>query len=76
MTTTELRRRVSQRIRKLSPEHLRVAEDFLAYLADRQDNPATRELLRIPGFARALTKAERQASSGHMLSLSKVRRDV
>jgi len=34
----------------LSPERLRVAADFLAYLDERESNDATEELLSIPQY--------------------------
>ena len=76
MTTTELRRQLVDRVRRLPRDRLRVADDFLAYLHDRQDNAATAELLRIPGFRAALHRAERQAASGRTVPWAKVRRDV
>ena len=38
------------RLRSLSPERLRVANGFLAYLQEREENQATTELLSILGF--------------------------
>ena len=37
-------------LQRLSPERLRVAADFLAYLDERESNDATEELLSIPNF--------------------------
>jgi hypothetical protein len=68
MTLSELRTSISKRIKALSKERLQVADDFPAYLQDREDNPATRELLAIPGFRAALRRAERQAKTGQMVS--------
>jgi hypothetical protein len=45
MTITTLRSEASKRLRNLSPERLRVANDFLAYLQEREESEATRELL-------------------------------
>src|SRR2546426_1163593 len=50
----ELRRSGAHLIDRLSASRLRVAVDFLSYLAERESNPATDELLRIPGFTVAL----------------------
>ena len=50
MNTVEIRQQIQEYVDKLSPERLLVAVDFLAYLADRQDNDATEELLKIQGF--------------------------
>ena len=37
-------------LKRLSPERLRVAADFLAYLDERESNDATEELLSIPQY--------------------------
>ncbi|WP_199310752.1 hypothetical protein [Phormidium tenue] len=37
-------------LQRLSPERLRVAADFLAYLDERESNDATEELLSIPQY--------------------------
>ena len=73
MSAKELRRRISRRIRALSEDRLRVADDFLAYLQDRQDSPETRELLALPGFRSALRRAERQADAGETVPRSNVK---
>jgi hypothetical protein len=64
------------RLRSLSPERLRVANDFLAYLQEREESEATAELLAIPGFERALEQAVEQAENGDTVSLNSIRRDV
>jgi hypothetical protein len=76
MTTDQLRRRIVQRIRRLSPERLRVADDFVAYLQERGKDSETAELLAIPGFRAALRRAEREAAAGKGVPFAKVRRDV
>jgi len=37
-------------LKRLSPERLRIAADFLAYLDERESNDATEELLSIPQY--------------------------
>ena len=64
MATTDLRRQVIERVKRLSPERLRVADDFLAYLEEREADEATEDLLRIPGFLSALEQAERDVEAG------------
>lgn len=76
MTTTQLKRRVAQRLRKLSPERLKVADEFLAFLQNREDNAATAELLSIPGFKESFRRGMKQAAAGKMVPFAKVRRDV
>ena len=49
------------RLRSLSVARLRVANDFLAYLQEREENEATSELLAIPSFEQALQDAVEQS---------------
>jgi hypothetical protein len=72
VTLTEAERR----LRSLSPERLRVANDFLAYLQEREENEATAELLSIPGFEAAFQRAVQQAESGEVVRFEDIRRDV
>jgi len=71
-TLTEAERR----LRSLSPERLRVANDFLAYLQEREESEATAELLSIPGFEEAFQRAVEQAESGEVVRFEDTRRDV
>ncbi len=73
-TTTALRRQAKRRIEGLSTERLRVADDFLAYLEERESNEATDELLNIPGFAESLAQAKQETAAGQLTSVSKLRR--
>jgi len=54
------------RLRSLSPVRLRVANDFLAYLQEREESEATTELLSIPGFQEAFQRAIEQADAGEV----------
>lgn len=65
-----------RRLRSLSPERLRVANDFLAYLQEREESEATAELLSIPGFEAAFQRAVEQAESGKVVRFKDIRRDV
>ena len=73
-TTPELRRQAKRRIEKLSAERLRVADDFLAYLEERESNEATRELLNISGFSESLAQAEKEVAAGQLTPVTKLRR--
>lgn len=64
------------RLRRLSPERLRVVSDFLAYLEEREETEATAELLNIPGFESAFGEARQQAETGDTVPFNRVRRDV
>ncbi len=73
---TVLLQQIKLRLKKLSPERLRVANDFLAYLEEREESEATQELLAIPDFNPALQSAKRQAKAGQVVRLKDIRRDV
>ena len=74
MTVTELRRRAKQRLERLSPQRLAVADDFLAYLEERDTDEATAELLRIPGFTTAFEQAQREIAAGDVTPVEDLRR--
>jgi len=65
-----------QRLRRLSPERLQVADDFLSYLEEREENEATQELLNLPGFEAAFRRALQQIESGELVRFEDIRRDV
>jgi len=65
-----------RRLRRLSYERLRVANDFLAYLDERESSEATQELLNIPGFEEAFRKAVEQVERGEIVRFEEIRRDV
>jgi len=62
MTIAEIRHQIEESIDRLSPERLRVAADFLAYLADRESYEATEELLNIPGLMESFKEARAEIS--------------
>lgn len=71
-----LLRTAKDRLQRLSIHRLRVANDFLAYLEEREENEATEELLNIEGFREAFAEAIGQISEGDTVSFSSIRRDV
>jgi hypothetical protein len=74
MAVTDMRRRLKQRVDRLSEARLRVADDFLAYLEERESEEATAELLAIPGFRGALKQAEADIARGHVTPVRDLRR--
>ncbi len=64
MSPTAVLRRAKKRLETLSEERLRVADDFLAYLEEREASEATAELLRIPNFLGDLKRAEQEFEAG------------
>jgi hypothetical protein len=68
--------RAEGHLRQLSPDRLRVANDFLSYLEEREENEATQELLELSGFEELLQRAVKQAESGEVVRFKDIRRDV
>ncbi|MBM4467683.1 MAG: hypothetical protein FJ014_19380 [Chloroflexi bacterium] len=75
-TRPALLEETERRLRRLSPQRLQVASDFLAYLEERESSEATQELLNIPGFEEAFRKAVQQAELGQVVRFEDIRRDV
>ena len=67
---------IERRLKRLSLERLRVVNDFLAYLEEREASEATQELLQIPGFEEALQEAARQVEQGQVVRFSDIRREA
>jgi len=76
VNTSAILTEAEHRLRSLSLERLRVANDFLAYLQEREENEATAELLSIPGFEAVFRRAVEQADTGDVVRFEEVRRDV
>ena len=74
MNTVEIRQQIQEYVDQLSPERLLVAADFLAYLADREDNDATEDLLKIPGFKEDFDKAKENVKEGKVISIEQLKR--
>jgi hypothetical protein len=63
-------------LQRLSPERLRVAAEFLAYLDERESNDATEELLSIPNFLEDYQEAMQDIENGDVVPLKIIRRHV
>lgn len=74
MSTPATLHRAKKRLDTLSPERLKVADDFLAYLEERESNEATEELLQIPGFLERLGAAEREVRAGRLVPVQDLQR--
>jgi hypothetical protein len=74
MSANLLLRDAKSKLGKLSPERLRVAVDFLAYLEERESMEATKELLSIPGFTDTFEKAQKEIAAGRVVSAKKLQR--
>ena len=67
---------VERSLRRLSPDRLQVARDFLAYLEEREEHEATAELLSLAGLEAAYRRAVQQAESGAAIRFEDARRDA
>lgn len=74
MDTTELLHAAKHRLDTLTPERLRVADDFLSYLEEREADEATAELLALPGLLEALSKSEEEIAAGRLTPIEELRR--
>ncbi|MBF2046405.1 MAG: hypothetical protein EDM05_62855 [Leptolyngbya sp. IPPAS B-1204] len=73
---TEIRQRIDRYLDQLSNERLNLVVDFLAYLADRESEAATQELLNIPGFIESFEKGKQQIAEGKVRNWRTIRTDV
>jgi hypothetical protein len=72
MSTTELRRKVKQTVDALSAEKLKTADHLLRRLRD--EDAATTELLRIPGFLESFQRGLSDVAAGRVTPVDKLRR--
>lgn len=71
-----LLRDAERRLRRLSLDRLRAADDFLAYLEEREADASTRELLNLAGFEERYREALRQFENGEAVRFEDIRRDI
>ena len=74
MNDIAIRQQAKEYIDSLSAERLLVAADFLAYLAERESNEATVELLQIPGFIEDFAKAKKDIEAGKVTPVDQLKR--
>ena len=74
MTVAELRHQAKSQLDGMTPERLKVATDFLAYLEEREVDEPTEELLALPGFLEAISSAEEAIGSGRLTAIEDLRR--
>jgi len=68
--------KAERRLRNLTQNRLVVANDFLAYLEEREENEATQELLETPGFLEGFDLSRQQAENNETVSINAIRRNV
>jgi hypothetical protein len=68
MSRVQLRQQSKAIIDELSTKDLQLVRDFLAFLASRQSNAATLELLAIPGFQQSFLRGVKDVKTGRTYS--------
>jgi hypothetical protein len=76
MSTLELKRQAKSMIDEMSAKDLQLVREFLAFVASRDTNAATRELLAIPGFEKSFVRGVKDIKAGRVKSWRQVRRDA
>ncbi|MEH1833099.1 MAG: hypothetical protein V7L29_13715 [Nostoc sp.] len=66
MNNTGVRQQINQYLNVLSSERLQLVADFLAYLADKESEDATQELLDIPGFIESFERGKKDIAEGRV----------
>lgn len=66
MNNTEVRQQINQYLDGLSSERLKLVADFLGYLADKESEDATQELLDIPGFIESFERGKKDIAEGRV----------
>lgn len=76
MNNTEVRQQINQYLDGLSSERLELVAEFLAYLADKESEDATQELLDIPGFIESFERGKTDIAEGRVKNWRTIRSDV
>ena len=76
MSTLELKQEAKSIIDRIPARDLRLVREFLAFVASRETNVATRELLAIPGFEKSFVRGVKDIKSNRVKSWRQVRNDV
>jgi hypothetical protein len=66
MNNTEVRQQINQYLDVLSSERLQIFADFLVYLADKESEDATQDLLDIPGFIESFERGKKDIAEGRV----------
>jgi len=75
MSTTVIRQTIDQYLDQLSLERLNFVADFLAYLADKESENATQELLLdIPGFIDSFERGKKDIAEGRVTPWEQLKR--
>ncbi|MFK0733085.1 MAG: hypothetical protein ACFKPT_09575 [Gloeotrichia echinulata GP01] len=76
MNNTEVRQQINQYLDGLSSERLKLVADFLAYIANKESEDATQELLDIPGFIESFERGKKDIAEGRVTNWRSRRSDI
>ena len=76
MNTSETRHKIDCCLDRLSSKQLQLVADLLTYLADKDDDDATQELLDIPEFLASFERGQRDIAAGRLVDWRTVRSDA
>lgn len=76
MKSIDIRQQIEHHLNSLSNERLELVADFLSYLADKESEEATQELLDIPGFIESFERGKKDIEKGHVKNWRTIRSDV
>jgi len=76
MSTTGIRQEINQYLDRLSSARLQLVAEFLAYLADKESEEATQELLDIPGFIESFERGKKDIAEGRVANWTTIWTDV
>jgi len=76
MTTARMREQLARRLRRLSPNGLRLVDDFAAYVEMKELDPATAEILSNKSLMTKVAEGEADLKEGRTTPWRKNRRDV
>lgn len=76
MNTSQLRQEINYNLERLSPDNLQIVAEFLNYLADKESELATQELLDIPGFIASFERGKQDVIAGRVKNWRNIRSDV
>ena len=74
--TMIIRQTIDQYLNQLSLERLNFIAEFLAYLADKESEKATQELLDIPGFIDSFERGKKDIEADRLVDWRTIRNDV
>jgi hypothetical protein len=74
MKTEEIRSQIKNYADKLSDKNINTVYEFMAYLADKESEKATQELLEIPGLLTEIEQAKKDIEGGKVINFEQLKR--